>query len=724
MKSLLKSIFLLPILNTLLFACITTHTETFLKNEYYNFTDPDMVDLPRDNPLYKLSGTYAAHDARFKYFEQKKKDLNLKAWQSYFNKEYSLKELEAIFYKKESLKKSAKYFKNSKTYPNFGRYINFLYLQNNLAQNRVEKNSHEIIAQGLKLFKQEDQPFLKERYLYLLLRLYHHTGEYHQLLDLYASNILIINQYGIVKEWITALVAGAYQHLQQNLKANQLYAQIFANHKTNPHYGYYDFKIHSNKEWEALLASTQEPDTQALYYFLRAMKWENEPLYELKSIAQIAPNSIWFERLSYMIMQELQYKRHSLMVHRGKKDKYFYTKLKSYKLQKKYFLEIISTIKKQTFFTLYARLYLNVLDFNSLQRKELVQLRSLANHKQKPYARLLTYIYGLHQLPSSSKQEQHALYLQLKPLLPKFSAKKQASILKYTILHLSILDDTQSIEKKLNRLFSQNQTQRCNILKALNYASAKKFQTYVESPKETFFEKIVFKMTMKNLHRGDVAKILGTLYLQQNNFAKSQFYLRQVPKKNLFNLYNPFNANIDGSNRQKSKTTYSQREFVETMLRIQRALEENPHSPQEHFLYANALYNKSWFGNFPLSSVLYRSPILKRDLPPPKTTDLTQAQKEYELALQYSTDEEFKAKVTYQLLKIKFNRALLNSENYDKDMHQMPHFSIEGEGTQNVIKLLQRSKDFQEAISDFRAEYGHTNYAKEVIKRCVTFKYF
>ncbi len=724
MKFILIKVILLLVLSTKLFSCAGTNVQTFLKNEYYNFTDPDMVDLPRDNPLYKLSGSYSAHDARFKYFATQKKEANIDAWEKYFNNTYTKEEIEEIFYQTNSIEKSAKYYKNSTEYPNFGKYINFLHLQNNFAQNNKQNNINEIINKGSELFKAETEPYLKERYLYLLIRLYHHTNQFHKVLDLYANNALVINPQGIVKEWITALLAGAYQHLHQNTKANQLYAQIFATHKTNPHYGYYDFKVDSDESWQGLLASTKDHDTKALYHFLRAMKWENEPLHELKNIAKLAPNSVWFERLSYMIMQELQYQRHSIMVHTGKKSEYFDAKLQSYRLQKKHFLAILTTLKKQTFFTLYAKLYLNVLEFNSLQRKELVQLRTLANNKQKPYAKLLTYIYGLHQLSSSSQQEQNAIYSQLEPLLPQFSSKKQASILRYTILQISILDEEESIEKGLNKLFSQNQTHRSMILETLNYASATKFQKYVEKKKDTFFEKKVFKKTMSALHRRDVAKILATLYLQENNFKKSQYYLRQVPAQNMFTPYNPFNTSISTSNRSKSKKTYSQKEFVETMLRIKSALEKNPTSAKDHFLYATGLYNKSWFGNFPMSSVLYRSPYLLRKTRLPQTTNLNQARREYELALHYSNDEEFRAKVAYQLLKITFNTALSDTYNYDENIWAMPHFSTSYKGTENVINLLKKSQDFSEAIKDFRADYGHTDYAKEIIKKCITFQYF
>ncbi len=731
MKPVLITIIFLNMLTTQLFSCAGTHHEMFIKNEYYNFTDPDMVNIDRDNPLYKLSGSYSAHHTRFTYYKKIKKEANIKAWKSYFNNTMKLKEIENLFYGQNAIQKSAKEYKKSHQYPNFAKYINFLDQQNQLAQNNENKNYKKAINEGLKLFKLEKQPFLKERYLYLLMRLYHHHGEYHKLLNIYADNTLIIDEQSVVKEWIVALVAGAYQHLHQYTKANQLYAKIFATHKTNPHYGYYDFKINNDESWKNLLKSTPDKETQALYYFLRAMQWENNPLHELKSIAKIAPNSVWFERLCYMIMQELQNKRYNIMLHSGKIDKYFKNQIKSYKLQKKYYLDILKTIEKQTFFTLYSKLYLNILEYNSLKRHDLVTLRNLANNKQKPYAKLLTYIYGLHQLSSSSNEEQYALYQQLKPLLPHFSKKKQASILRYTALQLATVDTAKPIENIMNKLFAQNHNYRETILKALTYESASSFKAYITKKKRSFFEEKVFKTTMSKLKRGDVAKIQATLYLQENNFEEAQFYLRQIPKENLFTPYNPFNATINGTNRTKSKTTYSQKEFVETLLRIKNALKRKPSSATDHFLYANALYNKSWFGNFPMSSVLYRHTYLTKDQIPPKTTNLSEAEYQYELALKYANfknhkeNENFKAKVAYQLLKIKFNQALINTSIYqDEKISVIPHFNTINNGTEQVIKLLKASQDFREAIKDFKSNYQHTQYAKEIIQNCITFRYF
>ena len=498
---------------------------------------------------------------------------------------------------------------------------------------------------------------------------------------------------------------------------------------TDPLYHFFNEQSSQKREkqikiWAKLLQNSDPKNSKAIGYVVEALMGKKTLLDAFNEIRLLAPNSVWVKLLAYMLLEDLQYKRHAIMAHQGKKDTLFEQRVSEYKKEKRRFLELIKKDNKRDFFTLYAQLYLNILEFNSLKHSELKTLRKLANHKQKPYIKLLSYIYGLHQLPSSSLQERMILNAKLQSLLKAFSAQKQLEIIKYTRLQLSMLYEHGSIKKILNRLFSQHKINRQDIFKALNYVDASKFKEYIQREKKTFLEKELFKKTMKKLYKGDVAKILATLYLRENNFFEAQFYLRQVPQKNLFTPYNPFNATFIPSNKIASKRGYSQRKFIETMLRIEDTLKKQPSSAQEHFLYATALYNKSWFGNFPLSCVLYHTPNLIKGEKLPITTNLSQSQKEYELALKYAKNEEFKAKITYQLLKIKYNQAISDTYKYDKDMWVMPPLTADAKEIDKIIKLLKASKDFKEALYDFKAEYQHTHYAKEAIKRWIIFKYF
>ena len=727
-KPIIKLLIIFVLINTKLFSCTAEFKETYIKDEHYNFLNASMVGLNEKNPLYKLSNTYASHQERVEYFNQIKKNKNIEAWKGYFHNRFSKKEINLIFYAPNSIAESYERFKEKKEYFSFAQYLSFLNKQNAYAQNKKKNIKYEysqIVIHGLVLLKEENDSFLKERYLYLIMRLYHHQRNYKRTLNLYKKYKSFITPSSIVSEWIDALRAGAYQHLQQHTKANQLYAKIFKEHKTNAYLGYYDFKVHSDQEWYQLMQKTNNKDTKALYHFLRAMNWKNEPLFEFASIASLAPKSLWFKRLNYMLMQEFQQQHYEIMVHKGKKDKSFKQKITIYNLQKKRFLHILNKIKNPSFFTLYAKLYLTIINNQSPSRKELHLLKKLANEKEKPYVALLNYLHALHQLSSISIQDQTHLYAQLEPLLKTFPPKEQQAILRYTALQHSTLYLKESIETDFSNYFSMHkEIQRNAVLKLINFKTAYKFQNYIEKKKRSFLDEVIYNTYMKKLYKHDIAKILSILYMQDNEFKKAQFYTRQVPRENIYSPYNPFNATFSGNNRTISKENYSQRKFAETMLRIEESLKQNPKSANDYFLYANGLYNKSWFGNFPMSSVFYRNTSIQRNKEIPETTNLKQAEKNYLLAFHYTKDHNFRAKITYQLLKIKFNNILLKKYQTHTELWKVPSFGEKNNGTKNLIKLLKESEDFTEAMKDFKADYAKTPYGQEVIKNCITFQYF
>ena len=119
-----------------------------------------------------------------------------------------------------------------------------------------------------------------------------------------------------------------------------------------------------------------------------------------------------------------------------------------------------------------------------------------------------------------------------------------------------------------------------------------------------------------------------------------------------------------------------------------------------------------------MSSVFFHNEdIYKNNIP--ATCNLEKAQKAYESALKIATKEKFKAEIAYQLLKIEFNIAMINSKNYTNEMNTMP----KANETKNIKQLLKSSRSFIEAIKDYRSDYAHTAYGERVIKESILFTY-
>jgi aspartate 1-decarboxylase len=439
-------------------------------------------------------------------------------------------------------------------------------------------------------------------------------------------------------------------------------------------------------------------------------------LSDLAYLAHTAPHSNKLYYINYKLMQEFQYLHFHIKLKENRditrEEELFYR-------DKKRFIKILDSIKEPSFFTLYSKLYLETLDNKKLKNEELLNIYSSTSSKNYPYVQLLSYIDSINQLKSISLVDQDNLYKKLTLLLFGLPKEQETYLLRLTALQLLPLYYKGSIEFELNKLFAQKHTiKREDILRVLNYKDADLFKAYIEKKKRSFFEARIFKATMKALKRHDVAMILSRLYMQKNDYNSSRSYIRQTPRDNIYSPYNPFSTSIELNNSRVYKHSSSLRKFAETMSRLEERLGDKEVTAKDFYLYGNGLYNKSCFGNFPTSSVFFNSKNIYLNHIPP-TCELKEAQKHYESALNMSTEDKFKAEVAYHLLKIEFYKALTNRKNYPKGIKKIPKIT-EHESIKNI---LQSSKNFIEAVKDYKLNYRHTKYGKRAIKESLIFNY-
>lgn len=516
----LATLFFLITWGSQLIACVSddSYTYPYLKEQSYDFLYPDLINQAEENPLYKLSGSGYVHSQREEYFQQVKRDLNIKEWQHYLNNRLSYQELENLLYGDEPfLENYQKNYASKVKNDAFDRYLAFVNQQlENVSGYSDQTISQTLLDESIEKLKAEADTFLRLRYLFLSMRLHHYSGAYEKTLALYETYAPSVEGVdSVVFEWIEALRAGALQHLGKTIASDLLYADILKNNKTNPQLGYYDFHIKDDAEWKALLAQAPNDEEKALFHFMRALKWGNSSLHEHRDIAKLAPNSIWFKRLSYMIMQELQYQAQSLRTHlkSQEKDQQFEIDLKSYEQKKAFFFETIREIDDPGFFHRYAKVYLEVMDGKALTAEQTQKLRKRADAKQQNYVDILVYLDQLHQLKTVDPNAQTPLFDSLQTLLPKLTDAQKEATLRYTASHMRYLYPETSVERILNALYDNRSWDRWFLFQDLNAIAAADFEKYVESKQRSFYETLLFKKSMKLLYKDDIAKILATLYV-------------------------------------------------------------------------------------------------------------------------------------------------------------------------------------------------------------------
>ena len=697
-------------------ACAGSFYSTFLKDYHYDFLPPSI----EKNPLYDLSTTVQSYEERKQFFRKKSRELNINEWKLYFKSSLTTDEVDFLFYDSEkTLSKRYKKFSQKINNSSFEKYIKYIEKQQrNVASYRDESRVKDnvLIKEGLKALKEESDSFLKLRYLFLTMRLNHYSGKYREALDLYNRHYASLrNVNSIVVEWIDALRAGALQHLGEDVASNLLYAKILQNNKTNAYLGYYDFKVTTDAQWENLMAKVKTAEEKALFHFLRALKWDGSELKEHKSMAEIAPKSIWFKRLSYMIMQGLQKQLYEYEL--SSKDKYAKNDYKGYLEKKKYFFNTLSSLKHQSFFMRYSKLYLKVLEHQKLQKSDLVALKKVANSKEKVFVETLEYLNLITHLKDVDTKSQKKVFMYFERTLKKLPTNQAYSLFAYTAHYMEKLYPRGSTEKILSGLYSVTPSSYVDsITRNIDSLKAKTFEAYIENGHRSTYEANLFKRAMKSLAKDDVAKILAILNIKDGNFKSADKYLKQVPTLNRVTRYNPFNVSLSGNNRKvKGEKKYTQKQFVKTMLKIGVNIELNPTSAMDHFLYANGLYNSSWFGNFPMSGSLYRNTTyINPDEAKRVEENFKKVFDEYNLALKYAKKKNFKAKIAYQLLKVESNILILQK------IQKNNYFDF----SEYSVKQRFLSEEFSHNLASYIKDYGQTKYGRHIIKRCATFKNF
>jgi len=139
----------------------------------------------------------------------------------------------------------------------------------------------------------------------------------------------------------------------------------------------------------------------------------------------------------------------------------------------------------------------------------------------------------------------------------------------------------------------------------------------------------------------------------------------------------------------------------------------------DHYLYANGLYNTSWFGNSPMLASIWRTTTtIGVERAKHIAHNFEAIEKEYALALKYATKKEFKAKIAYQLLKVKFNKEIL--------LKNVPYIMEFGSSwrDENIVSSVTKATALKKEYEAYRADYSNTKYGSEIINACATFGYF
>lgn len=711
-------------------ACSDNGSVNYVKDESYDFFDASLVGLEKDSPLYYLSTDFfqsTSYNDRSAYYEEQKKKINIAEWYGYCNHALTQKELEKLFYTSYSYEADLsamtpiviyrQSFKSRLKNGAFEGYLNYLsdqmrytYTHGYAKTTEGAKEFNRILTEGKRLMEQTSDPMLKLRYLYLVVRFDYYGGNYAKVVEYCTQykNLIHSPHPSVAHEWIDAFHAGALNHLGKGVQGNAMAATLLDN-QTNPYLGIYDFRIKNDAQWQGLLKSAKTNEDKARYFFLRAQQWKNSPLHEHREMATFGSHSIWFERLTYMVLQDLH-----ASYYRGKHSP---KALKSYQLKRDYFVQTLKSLPNPPFVEQYALLYLDLLEQKPLNAEAFERLKhQKATQAQQKFIPFLTYLNRVNGL--KNQEELPNLYHTLFTLTPQFSPTMKDALIHYTGVKAGTLYPPKSIQRTIfATLTPQYDVDRWVSVDYDGMDPLALENYWVKTPLSPL-EKHIFDRYL-DLNSSARTQILGTLFIKHHNYPKAIEYLQKTSKDLLtVSDYNPFNATFGGYNRNGKTVRMTQLSYAKKMQILYGMIAKDPHNPHHHFLLATALYNQSYFGNFSQSSYLYRP----RSNPSLSDMDTTGIQKEYALASHYTQDPELKAKIAYGELKLAYHKTLYPNEVITK----LNSTTLSWEASEKLLSTdrVKRSKSFAQHVRSYKATYQGTQYGQQAIKACATFKAF
>lgn len=704
-KTLLSLIFL----NISLFACASG----------FNYYDKQFVFLEkRQLPFSNFSGDLkdsATYNMIYSDYKKRNKEANLQEWMRYLPK-LNKEQIEQIVYKKQNLN----LIKNKEVlnYLNFvheqEKYVSFYYSYGK----KIKKvNPSILISQALENLQKVKTPYLKLRYFYLALRLAHFKNK--NPLRIYEKFKYLIknNPNSIVNDWIQGIYAGAL--IKNNERALGVYEfiKLFHEDKINWHLSFYNFKyINTNEHWQELLFLAKNKEEKIKFHVLRSLNKNANIIEELENISKIDKNSPWID---YILYRQLLHSQHFF----DQSDLY----VRDFKINET--IEYLKTVKKDNMYLVnlslaYFNFYKN--DLKTAQR----YIDTLLKTHPKYEVKTLNFLIYLNKIKQISKESENSIYTKMKKLVDNNPCNNYY-IQNYTFLKLDKLYKKQNMS--LKRILSTS-TGHLNI----DIFTLKSMEDFIKFINKKDLNKLE-KYFLKNLEQNNYIKKSKNKYIlnEKLKMTYTKVLINNLKFQEALNInadilkqkivYNPFNANFKGNNRQGKKETYTIKQFLEKIILIKKKIKENKNSIIDNYLFANALFNLSYFGNSNTLASVYRSTYSFHSIKLEKHKLQTSIE-HYKKAIENSTNKEFKAKLTYMLAK---NELALFDLKYSKKTY----------GYEDAIKInyeskrlwtYSKNKIFKEYIKNgygeffhiIKDKYSNTNYYKELIKECANLRVY
>lgn len=560
-------------------------------------------------------------------------------------------------------------------------------------------NIAQQIAGGLNFYAKAADPYLKERYAFQLERLYFFNKEYEKTILFFNENEKFFTTGNSMKWRSLGYKAAALYRQKKFAESNVLYATIFDRYEPMRKSAYLSFHPLPKAEWEQCLALAKSTHDKEVLWQLKGL-YGNE-VEAMREILKLNPSSPLADLLLVRAVNIEEWNMESESYEAKKTGK-------AYSVNRNllaFLNETSATIQSPNAAAWHlAAAYLNDMQGDyaqaEIQMKRAEKLKANSPFTKAQYH--LIAVYGsLKKITDMNEKQETALLNDLKILFSKetgaldnFRSNKARTWTRRTLAELYL---KKGEAEKAELIFPGIDPRQFNTTEHIQ-----KMIAYYEKANPSAFEKLFFEQAF--LQKQDYQELLGIRYAQQDKLEEALAALKAAGNKET--LYgNPFTIHIkdchDCDHAAVQKTKYTKASFVEKMIEMKGIAQNKPaEAAQNYFLVANGFYNMTYFGNARLfydnrvDNTIYN---YEHAVTPEENSDL--ALKYYLLALQNTTDKEFKAKCTFMAAKCEQNAFFMNMPaNYKGDFKSGAYFAT------------------------LKKDYSATKYYQEIIRECGYFR--
>lgn len=568
-----------------------------------------------------------------------------------------------------------------------------------------------VLLQG---FNNSKDPFLKQRYWFQLIRSHYFNTTPQNAIELFENNKNSFQKNKLYYRTM-AYAAGAYYKQKKYSKANYYFSRVYDGCNELKTVAHYSFHPQEEADWKATLALCQNKDEQATLWQMLGVFYEDEKR-AINEIHQLDPKSEKLDLLLVRAINKEEQKFGSWNSHLLKGRVNYLTEQVDQQLQLLVSRIAATPNTGKPYMWHMAAGYLSMLknDFTKAQSQYALAEKTLpASNRHRAQLRLLRFMNKLAAANRIDGKLENELLGDIEWLtnLPAqdFPEFRHAQAHHWMRANIAFRYRKQKDFLKAEFFYPDNVFYTSN-----NNVEAMK--AFFDKPNKSAYEALCVKLY--SLKKSDLLEFQAIKLTFEDKLAEAVSKMEAGTNANRELLGNPFNGRIndchDCDHQAPQKIKYTKLSLLKKMKEMQDKVAAGEDVYNNAMLLANAFYNITHYGN---ARYFYEGAITGTGQYSPFTidsvfqdllTDMKQASKYYNKALQAAATNEQKAKCHYMIAKCERNQW------YNQTVYNDKENWYSGENPKGDFKGWAAFKALQ--------QYSNTQYYKEVIKECGYFR--